>query len=183
MVKERDEAFMKTKALLAEMQARRNAQMMTTTLASRSPAAAFSCYGNRVPSGLMTVQDQYYARAAGVSYCFMSSSSRTDSFDPDMSGKKKIRLSQIKEDATEGKSSGSELSLVADQMIRLSRVKEEVVEAPMHDDNDAETSAEETVVDSDLTEDDEKEECCSGVGGSLEDVVSSAGKKQGDDAP
>jgi hypothetical protein len=108
----------------------------------------------------------------------MSSSSRTDSFDPDMSGKKKIRLSQIKEDATEGKSSGSELSLVADQMIRLSRVREEVVE-----DNDAETSAEETVVDSDLTEDDEKEECCSGVGGSLEDVVSSARKKRGDDAP
>jgi hypothetical protein len=182
MVKERDEAFMKTKALIAEMQARRNAQMMTTTLASRSPA---------VPSGLMTVQDQYYARAAGVSYCFMSSSSRTDSFDPDMSGKKKIRLSRIKEDETEGaavsatasKSSGSELSLVADQMIRLSRVKEEVVEAPIHDDNDAEMSAEETVVDSDLTEDDEKQEWCSGVGGSLEDVVSSAGKKRGDDAP
>jgi hypothetical protein len=179
VLKERDEAFMKTKALVAEMQARRNAQMMTTTLASRSPAAAFSCYGNRVPSGLMTVQDQCYARAAGVSYCFMSSSSRTDSFDPDMSGNKKIRLSRIKEDATVGaavsatasKSFGSELSLVADQMIPLSRVKEEVVEAPIHDDNDAETSAEETVVDSDLTEDDEKEESCSEVGGSLEDVV------------
>jgi hypothetical protein len=86
------------------------------------------------------------------------------------------------------KSSGSELGLVAEQILSLSRRKEEVAEAkaPVHAADDAGTSAEDTVAYSESAEVegsvDEKEECCGGGGCSLADVVSSAGKKRGDDA-
>jgi hypothetical protein len=86
------------------------------------------------------------------------------------------------------KSSGSELGLVAEQILSLSRRKEEVAEAkaPVHAADDAGTSAEDTVADSESAEVegsvDEKDECCGGGGCSLADVVSSAGKKRGDDA-
>lgn len=200
---ERDEAYVKRNALMAELQARRNAQVMMTALAPGPPAAAFaasSCYGNRtlvvpVPFGRVTTQEQYYARAAGVSYCYASSSSGQDSFNPDMflvDAAEGNSVARAKTTATgsgapgmagKKKSSGSELGLVAEQIFRLSRKKAEVAEAeaPVQDDDDAGTSA----ADSESTEDevggsvDEKEECCGGGGCSL---VSSAGKKRGDDA-
>ncbi|CAM0872565.1 unnamed protein product [Alopecurus aequalis] len=195
VAQEREEAFRQRNALLAELQARRNAQAMMAALASGgSPAAAaFSCHSNQsfvVPFGRMTAQEQYYARAAGVSYCFASSLSRTsgqDSFDPDM----------FLVDAAEGdsaapatatvsgvpgvegkKSSGSELGLVAEQILGLPRMKGEAVEAPVHDDDDG-TSVEEASADSESTEVDD-ENFCGGGGGSLADVVSAAGKKQSD---
>jgi hypothetical protein len=209
---ERDEAYVKRNALMAELQARRNAQAMMAALASGPPGAAFSpssCYANRAfvfpaPFGRpTTTQEQYYARATGASYCNASSSSRTsgqDSFDPNtflVDAAEGDSVAPAKATATgsdapgmagKGKSSRSELGLVAEQILRLSRKKEEVAEAPAHDDDDddAGTSAEETVADSESTEVggsvDEKEECCGGGGCSLGDVVSSAGKKRGDDA-
>jgi hypothetical protein len=184
---------------------------MMAALASGPPGAAFSpssCYANRAfvfpaPFGRpTTTQEQYYARATGASYCNASSSSRTsgqDSFDPNtflVDAAEGDSVAPAKATATgsdapgmagKGKSSRSELGLVAEQILRLSRKEEEVAEAPAHDDDDdAGTSAEETVADSESTEVggsvDEKEECCGGGGCSLGDVVSSAGKKRGDDA-
>jgi hypothetical protein len=160
--------------MLAELQARRKAQMMMATLPSGSPATAFSCYSNGDPFGPTTVQGQHYAQAAGAS-CFTPSSARTGSFDPDM----------LMVDAAEGdsvvpatgsgtpvvaekKGSGSELGLIAEQILRLSRKKEEVIKARVHD--DAGTSAEGTFADSESTK-----------VGNLGDVVSSAGKKRGGD--
>jgi hypothetical protein len=73
VTQERDEAYVKRNALLAELQAKRNAQIMMAALASGSPAAtAFGAYnGNLVPApfGRVTTHD---ARAG------------QDSFDPDM---------------------------------------------------------------------------------------------------
>jgi hypothetical protein len=177
MVRKRDEAYVKYRAMLAELQARRKAQMMMmATLPSGPPATAFSCYSNGVPLGPTTVQGQYYAQAAGVS-CFTPSSARTGSFDPDMlmvdaaEGDSVVRAtgSGWPVMAEKKKGSGSELGLVAEQILRLSRKKEEAVEARVHD--DAGTSAEGTFVDSESTK-----------VGDLGDVVSSAGKKRGEDA-
>jgi hypothetical protein len=171
MVKKRDEAYMKYRAMLAELQARRKAQMMMmATLPSGPPATAFSCYSNGVPFGPATVQGQHYAPAAGVS-CFTPSSARTGSLDPDMLMVDAAAEGDSSVPATESgwpvmaekkKGSGSELSLVAEQILRLSRKKEEVVEARVHD--DAGRSAEGTFADSESTE----------VG---DHVVRSAGKK------
>ncbi|KAM0887607.1 hypothetical protein ACQ4PT_028905 [Festuca glaucescens] len=163
---ERDEAYVKRNSLMAELQARRNAQVMMAALASGPPAAAFApsgCYGSRalVPFGRVTAQEQYHARAAGVSYYYASSSSRTsgqDSFDPNtllVAAAEADSVAPAKATATttgsgapgmagKKKSSGSELGLVVEQILRLSRKKEEVAEAeaPVHDDDDAGTSAE-----------------------------------------
>jgi hypothetical protein len=63
VTQERDEAYMKRNALLAELQAKRNAQIMMAALASGSPAAtAFGAYnGNLVPApfGRVTTQDSF----------------------------------------------------------------------------------------------------------------------------
>jgi hypothetical protein len=131
---ERDEAYMKRNALLAELQERANAQVMMAV------------------EGDSVVPAKSTATGSGV---------------PGVAGKK---------------SSGSELGLVAEQILSLSRRKEEVAEAkaPVHDDDDAGIAdSESTGVEGSI---DEKEECCGGGGCSLGDVVSSAGKKRGDDA-
>ena len=169
VAQEREQAFMQRDALFAELQARRNAQAMMAALASGSP---FGCHSNRaflVPFGgrMMTMQEQYYARAAGASYCFASSLSRTsgqDSFDPDMflvdaaEGDSAVPATATGSGAPgvagKRKSSGSELGLVAEQMLRVPRKRGEVVEAPVrNDDEDAGTSVEEAPADSESTED------------------------------
>uniref|UniRef100_A0ACD5VDG7 Uncharacterized protein n=1 Tax=Avena sativa TaxID=4498 RepID=A0ACD5VDG7_AVESA len=161
---ERDEEYMRHNALQAELQARRNAQVMMTAPTYGSPVAVFAgsgCYGNPAlmvpalmvpaPSRQMTTQEQYYTRAAGVSYCFASSPPphMFDSFVP-------AAATRIMPGTAGKKRSASELDLVVQQMLRLSRKKGEVLEAPVHEeDNDAvagTTSNEETMSDAGLTE-------------------------------
>ncbi|KAM0928531.1 hypothetical protein ACQ4PT_002533 [Festuca glaucescens] len=119
MTQERDEAYMKRNALLAELQAERNAHMMMATLASGSPAAtAFGCNGNRAllvpaPFGRVTTQD---ARAG------------QDSFDPDM----------FLLDAVEG---DSVVPASGSGMAGKKKSSREVVEAPVHDKDDDDDNA------------------------------------------
>uniref|UniRef100_A0ACD5W063 Uncharacterized protein n=2 Tax=Avena sativa TaxID=4498 RepID=A0ACD5W063_AVESA len=173
---ERDEEYMRHNALQAELQARRNAQVMMTAPTYGSPAAVFagsSCYANPAlmvpaPFRQMTTQEQqYYAWTAGVSYCFASSPPphMFDSFVP-------AAATGIMPGTAGKKRSASELDLVVQQMLHLSRKKGEVVEAPVHEeDNDAvagTTSNEETMSDAGLTE----------VGGDEYSLADSAASKK-----
>ncbi|XBH56802.1 hypothetical protein VPH35_078540 [Triticum aestivum] len=212
MAQERDEAWNQRNALLADLHARRNAQMMMALAAG--PPRSFAGYNGRAaffapaaaaaPFGRMpTPMQQMYARAAGASYCFASSSaapagnglffhslasSSQDQFDPDMFLVDPAESPADSVSATTGsaapdlqvaKSSGSELDLVAEQML-LTRKKGKVAEA-VRDDDEGPASVE-AVADAGATEAggslDEK--CGSGVGCSLADVVNSAGKKRSD---
>uniref|UniRef100_A0A8I6Y7Y7 Uncharacterized protein n=1 Tax=Hordeum vulgare subsp. vulgare TaxID=112509 RepID=A0A8I6Y7Y7_HORVV len=216
MAQERDEAWNQRNALLAELHARRNAQMMMALAAG--PPRSFAGYSGRAaffapaaaapPFGRMpTPMQQMYARAAGASYCFASStssssaaagnglffhsfaSSSQDQFDPDMFLVDPAESPAVSVSATTrstapdlqvGKSSGSELDLVAEQML-LTRKKGKVAEAVRDDDEgpssvEAVADAGETEVGGSLDE----EKCGGGGGCSLADVVNSAGKRRSD---
>ncbi|KAF7042131.1 hypothetical protein CFC21_051813 [Triticum aestivum] len=214
MAQERDEAWNQRNALLAELHARRNAQMMMALAAG--PPRPFAGYNGRpaffapaaaaaAPFGRMpTPMQQMYARAAGASYCFASSSaaaaagnglffhslasSSQDQFDPDMFLVDPAESPADSVSATTGsaapdlqvaKSSGSELDLVAEQMLRT-RKKGKVAEA-VRDDDEGPASVE-VVADAGAAEaGGSLDEKCGGGGGcSLADVVNSAGKKRDD---
>ncbi|KAM3314113.1 hypothetical protein ACQJBY_033148 [Aegilops geniculata] len=217
MAQERDEAWNQRNALLAELHARRNAQMMMALAAG--PPRSFAGYNGRAaffapaaaaaPFGRMpTPMQQMYARAAGASYCFASSSSSSaaaagnglffhslasssqDQFDPDMflvdpaespadSVSATGTTGSAAPDLQVAKSSGSELDLVAEQML-LTRKKGKVAEA-VRDDDEGPASVE-AVADAGATEaGGSLDEKCGGGGGcSLADVVNSAGKKRSD---